>query len=98
MNDLPENLQAWRINVSGRVQGVGFRYSAQQKAARLGLTGWVRNERDGSVDLYCEGSAEATTAFIKWVEAGGPSYSQIKYIQKSSVKAQGVFQRFSVEY
>ena len=91
-------MTAWRINVAGRVQGVGFRYATQQKAARLGLTGWVRNERDGSVEIFCEGSAESTAALIEWLEAGGPAYSRIDHIQKSAAAAQGVFRRFSVEY
>ena len=68
---------AMRINVSGRVQGVGFRYTTQQKASRLGLTGWVRNERDGSVEIHCEGAPERIAALLDWLEAGGPSYCRI---------------------
>jgi acylphosphatase len=90
--------EAYRINVSGRVQGVGFRYSTLQKASRLKLTGWVRNERDGSVEIHCEGSPEGTAALIEWLEEGGPSYSQICYIKTIPVEAQGFFKRFSVEY
>ncbi len=93
-----DRIDAWRINVSGMVQGVGFRYSTLQKASRLGLTGWVRNERDGSVEIHCEGPARRTAALIAWLEAGGPSYSRIRSISKFRAQAQGTFSRFSVEY
>ncbi len=89
---------ACRINVTGRVQGVGFRYTAQQKASRLGLTGWVRNERDGSVEIYCEGNPQKIAQLLDWLEAGGPSYSRISGIDQHPVKPQGTFSRFSVEY
>lgn len=95
---MTDGLKALRINVTGRVQGVGFRYTAQQKAARLGLTGWVRNEHDGSVEMHCEGSTECIEAMLDWLGAGGPSYSRIDYMQKTPAKAMGTYQRFSVVY
>jgi acylphosphatase len=52
---IPEGIEAFTALVSGRVQGVGFRYSARDKAIRLGLTGWVRNEYDGTVSVLAEG-------------------------------------------
>ncbi len=91
-------LRAYRINVTGMVQGVGFRYTTLQKASRLGLTGWVRNERDGSVEIYCEGADEKINLLFKWLDAGGPSYSRIDLIEKFSVQPKGTFSRFSVEY
>jgi len=89
---------AYRINVTGRVQGVGFRYSAQQRASRLRLTGWVRNEYDGSVEIYCEGAADAVEAFLGWLEGGGPSCARIINIQKTMMPVLGTFSRFSVDY
>jgi acylphosphatase len=89
---------AYRINVTGRVQGVGFRYSAQQRASHLRLTGWIRNEYDGSVELYCEGAADAVEAFIEWLDDGGPSCARIINIQKTIMPVLGTFSRFSVEY
>lgn len=62
--------------VSGRVQGVSFRYYTVQRASDAGLTGWVRNRADGSVELEVQGAAEAVAAFLDWVEAG-PSYAQV---------------------
>ncbi|MBK6965934.1 MAG: acylphosphatase [Bacteroidales bacterium] len=58
------------IRVYGRVQGVGFRYSAQQIAASIGLCGFVSNESDGSVYIEAEGSSEQINLFIGWCQKG----------------------------
>ena len=52
------------------MQGVAFRYHTQREAARLGVTGWVRNEPDGSVAGHFEGSAEAVDALVDWCRRG----------------------------
>ena len=90
--------EALNIRVAGRVQGVGFRYSAQQRASRLRLSGWVRNERDGSVQMHCEGQPEQIAALLDWLESGGPSYARIDSIDQSPSAVQGTFHGFSVEY
>lgn len=55
-----------RIHVfySGRVQGVGFRYTARSIASSLGLSGWARNLRDGDVEVVCEGEEKKLKAFL----------------------------------
>jgi acylphosphatase len=58
--------------VSGRVQGVGFRYSARNEAGRLGIKGYVKNKSDGSVVLELEGNASKLNAMIAWCKAGPP--------------------------
>ena len=58
------------IRVYGTVQGVFFRQSTQEKAQELGLTGFVRNEPDGSVYLEAEGEAEALQQLEKWCHQG----------------------------
>ncbi|TCI28571.1 acylphosphatase [Exiguobacterium sp. SL-10] len=55
--------QAQHLIVSGRVQGVGFRYFAQSTALEYGVTGWVRNLNDGTVELQIEGDAEKLTSY-----------------------------------
>ena len=95
---MSEELSACRINVSGRVQGVGFRYSTLRKAAGLRLTGWVKNERDGSVEIYCEGPAGKVAALLDWLDAGGPASSSISRIDHRQLQPTGTFSRFSVEY
>jgi len=62
--------------VSGRVQGVGFRYSALKEADQLGLKGWIRNTRDGDVEVWAEGKPENLELFIAWLRRG-PSLSRV---------------------
>ena len=58
--------------VSGRVQGVGFRYFTQAAASREGLHGWVRNRPDGRVEINAEGDAEAMARFERALRHGPP--------------------------
>jgi acylphosphatase len=64
---------ARRIVVKGGVQGVGFRYAAIDAAERLGVTGWVRNRRDGTVEALVQGDDEAVAAMIAWCRRGPPA-------------------------
>ena len=61
-----------RLRISGRVQGVGFRYAMQSEAARRGLNGWVRNRRDGTVEAVVQGDAAAVEALVDWARRGPP--------------------------
>lgn len=61
-----------RIVVSGRVQGVLYRRTAQQKATELGITGWAHNTIDGRVEIECEGFGENIEKFIEWCTQGPP--------------------------
>jgi acylphosphatase len=63
---------ARRFIISGRVQGVGFRYFAEAAAAREGLHGWVRNLPDGRVEIAAEGDADALDRFERHVRHGPP--------------------------
>ncbi len=58
------------VIVSGRVQGVYFRDSCRQMAARLGVGGWVRNRADGAVEAAFEGPADAVDRMIDWCRVG----------------------------
>jgi len=62
-----------RAIVTGRVQGVSYRASTAEEARRLGITGWVRNRRDGSVELEAQGPPEVITALLAWCSQGPPS-------------------------
>ena len=61
------------IKIFGQVQGVFFRHSAKREAERLGLTGWVRNNDDGSVEIRAEGPRDKLEEFIVWCKKGPPA-------------------------
>jgi acylphosphatase len=64
------SLKQVHLYVRGRVTGVYFRASAQREARRLGLTGWVRNRPDGSVEILAEGEEDAIKDLIGWSYKG----------------------------
>lgn len=61
------------LQIRGRVQGVGFRYSLRREAQRLGLSGWVRNRVDGSVEAVIQGPDEAVEKLVAWARHGPPN-------------------------
>lgn len=63
---------AKRVRIEGRVQGVFFRDSLRTFASRNGVSGWVRNVPDGSVEAQLEGSPEAVSAVIEYCKKGPP--------------------------
>jgi acylphosphatase len=74
--------------VSGRVQGVFYRASAQDEAKRLGLTGWVRNRQDGDVELVACGDADALEQFEGWLWEG-PPHAQVRDIVQTPAEETG---------
>ncbi len=61
-----------RLLVRGLVQGVGFRWVCARRAAELGLTGWVRNKGDGTVEIVVEGAPDAVEGLVTWAHRGPP--------------------------
>ena len=62
-----------RLTVFGRVQGVGYRDTLRYEAQRRGITGWVRNRRDGSVEALLQGAPELVEQLIAWARRGPPA-------------------------
>lgn len=69
---MPLDQKAVLVRITGRVQGVSFRVWTQREAKRLGLNGWVRNERDGSVSTLISGSEEAVASMLEACWQGPP--------------------------
>ncbi|MGH8629555.1 MAG: acylphosphatase [Burkholderiales bacterium] len=59
--------------IHGRVQGVAYRDAMRARAGELGVTGWVRNRRDGTVEAMVQGSREAVESMIAWADWGPPA-------------------------
>lgn len=74
--------QSGRFIVSGRVQGVGFRWSAQRRAEDLGLAGWVRNLPDGRVEVMAAGDRLAELE--EWLQEG-PRWARVEAVEKHDV-------------
>jgi acylphosphatase len=89
-------MAAFFARVRGRVQGVGFRYSAIQEARRLGIGGWVRNEANGDVEVWAEGPPEKLAAFLRWLNRG-PSYAHVETVEKEDKQPRG-YREFGIEY
>ena len=68
------------VTVTGRVQGVSFRFYTEQEARRLGVTGWVRNEPDGSVGGHFEGDPGAVDALVAWCRTG-PRTAHVEHVR-----------------
>ena len=83
---------AKRLRITGVVQGVGYRASFERQAVALGLRGWVRNRRDGSVEAEVDGDAAAVDAIIKWAHKGPPASRVDKVaIEDAAPSADGAF-------
>ena len=81
------------LNIHGLVQGVGYRYSFYSVARRLGITGWVRNNRDGSVEAMVQGTGEQVASIIGWAKKG-PDFAQVERVDVS--EGSGRFEDFSI--
>ena len=81
-------LERWQLLIQGRVQGVGFRSSCCRRAQDLGITGWVRNRHDGSVEVQAEGSPHAIAELRAWCEQGPPR-SQVLRVKPSQLPVTG---------
>ncbi len=85
-------MPARRLSIRGRVQGVGFRDAMVAQARHLGITGWVRNRRDGSVEAAVSGTDAQLAAIIAWSQQGPPA---ARVLRVEVTEDEGEFPSFS---
>lgn len=78
-----DNKLLYKILVTGRVQGVGFRWSAATEAKNLGIKGFVKNLPDGNVYIEAEGSIEQLNTYVEWCRQG-PGFSFVESVNVDS--------------
>lgn len=91
----PRVVERLDATVRGTVQGVGFRWFVVREASGLGLTGWARNEADGSVRVVAEGEAKALTALESCLREGPPG-AEVRAVETARGPATREFSRFRI--
>jgi acylphosphatase len=86
---------ARRFVISGRVQGVGFRWFVHDAASREGVTGWVTNLFDGRVEAFVEGNADAVTRVERALRSGPPG-ARVERVTVTDEEASGFLKGFSI--
>lgn len=97
MSDSTTNRTRRAAHITGRVQGVGFRHFTRQTARRLDLSGWVRNEPDGSVRLEAEGPPDDVERLIEAVHEGPPT-ARVDQVDTDPREPTGSAEDFRVRY
>lgn len=92
-----EELVAVKVIIYGRVQGVFFRAYTEERAVELGLTGYVRNRPDRTVEVYAEGGRKKLDKLIDFVKVGSPA-SRVDKVETEWSEHTGKFQSFITTY
>lgn len=85
------------LKIYGKVQGVFFRANTQKEARRRGLTGWVKNMADGTVEATIEGPNEPVKELVEWAHEGSPA-ARVDNVEASWEEATGDFDSFEIRY
>jgi len=93
MPTLPPPTLTRHLRITGRVQGVGYRWSLARQARALGLAGWVRNRLDGSVEALASGPAPAVQTLIDWARRG-PELARVDGVVVTPVEADAALDGF----
>ncbi|HLS10003.1 acylphosphatase [Lentibacillus sp.] len=85
------------VIVSGRVQGVGFRFTAQQKAVQYNVNGWVQNKSDGTVELEVEGNDHQVNTFLNELKKGFNPAIKVEDMQVDTQQDEKGYRHFSIK-
>ena len=88
-------MQQVQLRITGKVQGVFFRASTRQKALELGITGWVKNEADGSVLAVGQGEPTALQEWVDWCHRG-PAHARVDQVREEVIPLSD-FQQFEIK-
>lgn len=88
-------MKTFSVRVSGKVQGVFFRASARERAQSLGITGFVRNEPDGSVYIEAQGEEDALDEFLQWCHRG-PANASVQKCEAVEIEHRDSFHGFEI--
>lgn len=91
-----ENVRSRRFAVRGRVQGVGFRWFVEREATTLGVSGWVRNNSDGSVEVLATGTQEQLSALRSRLQQG-PRAARVDNVEETDAKPVAGLNTFRIE-
>ncbi len=86
----------YKINISGSVQGVGFRWNAAREARSRGITGFVKNMPDGSVYIEAEGYKNQLEDYLKWCRRG-PAFANVDSVKHEAAEPEG-YTEFNIEH
>ena len=92
-----ENIKTYRVVLSGRVQGVGFRFFVESIACKYGTSGYVRNTFDRKVEVVCQGEEEDLKQFIDEVKKG-PAFSVVTDVRIEEIKDSKEYNIFEIKF
>jgi len=92
-----ENIKTYNILISGRVQGVGFRYFAVSIAEKYDVRGYVANKRNGKVEIVCQGEEEELQSFMEEVKKG-PAFSVVTDTVMEEIPEEKKYNKFDIKY
>jgi acylphosphatase len=95
---IPHHMKEQRhLRIHGKVQGVGYRFFATRVARRMGLKGWIENNRDGTVEALVEGEKKTIDEWIEEIREG-PRYAEVTHIEQESKDYTGRLPDFDVKF
>ena len=90
-------VKTFKIILSGRVQGVGFRYFAESRAEKYNIVGYVRNTINNKVEIICQGEEENLELFVKEVKKG-PTFSAVTDVDIKEVEKPRTYNTFEIKF